>query len=215
MSSEERLWDPARLERVRADYATHLRYAQIEHYRSLSLSVGPVPNLFYGDSLTGNWPLQEFFPHHSILNRGIGGDSLFGLRLRLEEDVLAYSPQIVFMLIGINDIWDTEEDLVLRSLDLANRMRNRGIRVALSSLLPLRSPDKWDRFKFQDKIVEVNRRLARAAEADSAFLFLDYHAVVRDASGQLDADCAMEDGTHLTFEAYRRMAVVVRPHLVL
>jgi hypothetical protein len=92
MSSEETLWDPKRMERVRSDYATHLRYAQIEHYRSLRPSVGPVPNLFYGDSLTGNWPLQEFFPHHSILNRGIGGDSLFGLRLRLEEDVLAYSP---------------------------------------------------------------------------------------------------------------------------
>ena len=39
-------------------------------------------------------------------------------------------------LIGITDIWDMEADLELRSLDLANRMRNRGIRVALSSLLP-------------------------------------------------------------------------------
>ena len=195
-------------------YSTYPRYAEIERFRRLRSSVHAVKNIFYGDSITAAWPLHEFFPNHSLLNRGIGGDNIYGLRLRLADDVLAYKPARVFMLIGINGIEEPAERILAHILAVADLLRQRHIEVGLSSILPLRAPDNWNRFQYQDKIVLLNAALRDAAVRTKGCFFLDYHAVVRDGSGQLAADCAEPDGTHVTFEAYCRMAEVVRPHLV-
>lgn len=195
-------------------YSTYPRYAEIEQFRALRAAVGTVRNIFYGDSITAGWPLHEFFPNHSLLNRGIGGDNVYGLRLRLADDVLPYAPTRVFILIGINGIEEPEERLVAHILAVAELLRQRQIEVGLSSILPLRAPDNWDRFQYQDRIVRVNAALRDAAAKTDGCLFLDYHAAVRDESGQLSIECAAADGTHATFEAYCRMAEVVRPHLV-
>jgi hypothetical protein len=195
-------------------YSTYPRYAEIERYRRLRESVKTVRNIFFGDSITSNWPVHEFFPNHSLLNRGIGGDNVYGLHLRLEDDVFAYGPARVFMLIGINGIQEPEERILAHILAVAGLMRQRHIEVGLSSILPLRSPDNWDRFQYQDKIVRINDALRHAAAGMDGCFFLDYHAAVRDGSGQLAAECAAADGTHVTFEAYCRMTEVVRPYLV-
>ena len=54
-----------------------------------------------------------------ILNRGISGDKVIDLKKRWEEDCLELNPDVVSILIGINDVWrimddgleDTEENL--------------------------------------------------------------------------------------------------------
>ena len=195
-------------------YSTYPRYAEIERFRALRASVNTVKNVFYGDSITSAWPLHEFFPNHSLLNRGIGGDNVYGLRHRLADDVLPYKPSRVFMLIGINGIEESEERIVAHILAVADLLRQQHIEVGLSSILPLRAPDNWNRFQYQGKIVRINAALKDAAVRTDGCFFLDYHAVVRDESGQLAAACATADGTHVTFEAYCRMAEVVRPLLV-
>ena len=209
------MFEKEHLDNILKFFSTYPGYSEVERFRKLRHSVGKVKNIFYGDSITAGWPVHEFFPNHSVLNRGIGGDSVYGLRSRLEDDVFAYSPKRVFMLIGINGIQEPEERITAHILALAGMMRERGIQVGLSSILPLRAQDnRNERFQFQDKIVRINDVLKEAAAADKEFLFLDYHSAVRDESGQLAAECAQEDGLHITFEAYCRMAEVVRPHLI-
>lgn len=61
--------------------------------------------------------------------------------------------------------------------------------------------------------MRVNTALRDAAAKTDGCFFLDYHAAVRDESGQLAVECAAADGTHVTFEACCRMAEVVRPYL--
>ncbi len=193
-------------------YETRDRWKDILNYRKLRGTFGPVKNLFYGDSITEVWPLQEFFPNSSFLNRGIGGDNVHGLYYRLEDDVFAYSPEQVFMMIGINGIED--EELTARIEALASMIKERGIKLWLCSILPLREPDTWNRFRFQDKIVKDNAELKRWAEANVAG-FIDYHSAMKDGSGQLAAEFARPDGTHLTFEGYCRMSEVLRPYLIM
>ena len=95
---------------------------------------------------------------------------------------------------------------------MAQLIKERGSEVWLGSILPLRHPDAWDRFQYQSKIVEIN---AEQAEWSRANLdgYLDYHSLLKDAEGQLAAEYARPDGTHLTFEAYRKMSALVRPLL--
>ena len=193
-------------------YETYPRYAEVERFRKLRPMTGSVKNIFFGDSIIAGWPLHEFFPNHSILNRGIGGDDVYGLRYRLEEDVFAYSPEQVFMLIGINQIHEPEERIYNHILALAGMMREQGIKVGLSTILPMRS--NCDRFQYQDKVVRINNMLREAAAAEKDYMFLDYHKAVRDDSGQLAEEFAVEeDGLHLNFEGYCRIAGVVRPCL--
>ena len=188
-------------------------HALLHDYRRIKGRVGHVRNIFYGDSITAGWPLKEFFPNTSVLNRGIGGDNTSGLYLRMEEDVFPYTPDRVFMLIGINGINAPNERMLAQISTLASMMQKRDIDVCLSSVLPLRSPDKWDRFQYQDKIVELNGMLRKWADANGCG-FMDYHAALKDEIGQLAAEYAKPDGTHVTFAAYEVMAEVVRPYLI-
>ena len=206
------LFTQEKLEAIRNFYATRDRWTEIKNYRTIQEQVGKVKNIFYGDSITKMWPLHEFFPNHSILNRGLGGDNVYGLYDRMEGDVFPYQPERVFMMIGINGIEEDKAQIIACIQALTGMMSEKGIAVYLCSILPLRYPDNWDRFQYQDKIVEINADLSAWA-ADNAAGFLDYHSVVKDETGQLAAECATADGTHITFEAYRRLAKVVEPYL--
>ncbi len=207
------MFEKSKLGAIQEFYRTYPRAIEKISYRRLRKAVGSVKNLFYGDSITDAWPLQEFFPNYSVLNRGIPGDNVYGLHLRIAEDVFPYSPKRVFMMIGINGIEEPADVLLAHIKSVADDISNKKIDVAMSTILPLRNPDNWNRFQYQDKIVQINAALREEARKQG-HIFLDYHSVVKDSSGQLAAECAQPDGTHLTFEAYCRMAEVVRPYLI-
>ena len=62
--------------------------------------------VFLGNSITeagGNW--NERFGVSNVVNRGITGDYTISLQARLNE-IYYYKPLKVFLLIGINDIFD-------------------------------------------------------------------------------------------------------------
>lgn len=42
---------------------------------------------------------------YELIGAGIGGNKVYDLYLRMEDDVLAKSPDVVFIWIGVNDVW--------------------------------------------------------------------------------------------------------------
>jgi isoamyl acetate esterase len=75
--------------------------------------------LFFGDSLTqqGAKP-GGFIPrmkdaldkkgigsNYDLIGAGIGGNKVYDLYLRMDDDVLAQKPDIVFIWVGVNDVW--------------------------------------------------------------------------------------------------------------
>ncbi len=188
------------------------QYQEIVNYRKISPQ--KVKTLFYGDSITANFPLKEFFPNASLLNRGIGGDNVNGLFFRMEDDVFPYQPEQVVMLIGINGI-EMDFTLIIRKIAaLAVLMKERGIRVWLCSILPLRNPDRWNRFQYQEKIVQLNRKLQEIGEKEFAG-FIDYHSAMKDENGELAPAFSMPDGTHVTFAGYQEMVKVLTSRVLL
>ncbi len=75
--------------------------------------------IFFGDSITqaGVAPngyitlLQQMLTKNGrdkafeLVGAGIGGNKVYDLYLRLEEDVLSKKPDLVFIYVGINDVW--------------------------------------------------------------------------------------------------------------
>ncbi len=71
--------------------------------------------VFFGDSITqggvkGNGYInmlkkQVDTNKFELIGAGIGGNKVYDLYLRLEDDVLSKKPDLVFIYVGINDVW--------------------------------------------------------------------------------------------------------------
>lgn len=86
------------------------------------LSMAPVKKtriIFFGDSITqaGVRPggyidrIQKYLDSSSkatdyeMIGAGIGGNKIYDLYLRIEEDVLEKKPDVVVVYVGVNDVW--------------------------------------------------------------------------------------------------------------
>jgi lysophospholipase L1-like esterase len=72
--------------------------------------------LFFGDSLTQGTigvsyvdKLARALPQHRLINKGINGDTSLNLYRRVQDDVIALRPDLVFVMVGINDALSTIE----------------------------------------------------------------------------------------------------------
>lgn len=75
--------------------------------------------IFFGDSITQMgvskggyiWRMQQALDEkkladqYELIGAGIGGNKVYDLYLRMEDDVLAKQPDIVVIYIGVNDVW--------------------------------------------------------------------------------------------------------------
>lgn len=80
---------------------------------------GPKRIIFFGDSITQAGvnktgyitkmtemiAAQGLSNQYELIGAGIGGNKVYDLYLRHEEDVVAKNPNIVIIYIGINDVW--------------------------------------------------------------------------------------------------------------
>ncbi|MFE5837565.1 GDSL-type esterase/lipase family protein [Arthrobacter sp. NPDC056493] len=66
------------------------------------LPLPPGRVLFLGDSITEQGMWHEWFPSVPTLNRGVGGDTVQGVRQRLDSAV--NQPRLISLLIGTNDL---------------------------------------------------------------------------------------------------------------
>ena len=60
--------------------------------------------VFFGDSITDIWHLDEYFPGKPYINRGIGGQTTPQMLVRFRQDVIDLHPKVVIILAGTNDI---------------------------------------------------------------------------------------------------------------
>ncbi len=179
-----------------------------ERFKFRTLPPKKVKTVFFGASISCSFPIHEFFPGTSFFNRSIPGETLDGLYARLEDDVFPYQPEQVVILVGLNGI-EQDNAIMMRKYEaLGDLLTARGIKTYYCSVTPLRHGDPWDRFKYQGKIIELNRQLQVMAEKKFAG-FVDYFSVLLDPQGELDAEYAREDGTHINFEGYCVMAKVL------
>ena len=158
--------------------------------------------IFFGDSITqaGVQPGGYITLMNDILRKagrendfelvgaGIGGNKVYDLYLRIEQDVLAANPQVVVIYIGVNDVWHksshgtgTDPDKFERFYTaIINKLTERKIRVILAT--PAVIGERTDFSNSQDgdlnQYSNIIRRLAatnKLALVDLRKAFLDYN----------------------------------------
>jgi lysophospholipase L1-like esterase len=137
----------------------------------------------------------------TFLNRGISGDRVRDLRARWEDDCLALAPQVVSVLIGINDTWRryTRDDPTsaddfardYRHLLVATRPLGAQLVLVEPFLVPLDDAQRAWRADLDPK-VEVVRTLA--AEFGATLVAVDE---LFQAAG-VDGRVWTRDGVHPT-----------------
>lgn len=153
-------------------------------------------------------------PGATVLNRGVGGDRLTDLAARWERDTLAHRPDLLSLMIGVNDTWRHYDAGLASPVDrwetgyryLLDQVRERhpGTRLLLIEpfLIPV-APAQWDWREDLDQRIRAVRRIAE-----------DYDALLLAADGLLtqaarsagDPAAIAPDGVHPTPEGHRLLA---------
>src|SRR5579864_5935930 len=71
-------------------------YGQLARYRAANAALkspkGENRVVFFGDSITDSWHLDEYFPGKPYINRGIGGQTTPQMLVRFRQDVIDLQP---------------------------------------------------------------------------------------------------------------------------
>ena len=192
-------------------------FGELKRYRPANAKLKPPAAgekrvVFFGDSITDMWPLATAFPGKPYVNRGISGQTTSQMLLRFRNDVIALSPKAVVILAGTNDIAGNTgpisiEDIQGNFTSLVELARAHGIRVVLSSVLPVHNYTAEAETRFPrrppEQIAALNKWLKQYAAA-SGSVYLDYAAAMTDDKGLLKRELA-EDGLHPNRAGYAVM----------
>ena len=219
--------DPCAEAKTRADRAeTRLRdWPQLARYHDDNTKVIPPAKneervVFMGDSITDGWDSSNmggFFPGKPYINRGISGQTTPQMLVRFRPDVIDLKPKVVVILAGTNDLArntgpTTLEAIEANLMSMADLARANGIRVVLSSVMPVSDYEMRDGKPIvqtvrrpPDKIIALNNWI-KDYVAKNHLVYLDYFSAMVDAKGFLKDELS-NDGLHPNKEGY----VVMNP----
>lgn len=175
--------------------------------------------IFFGNSITDNWPHRSaafWTAHPNYVGRGISGQSSYNMLSRFREDVINLSPAAVVINAGTNDIAENShpynEDVTMGNIQsMAEIARANGVMVILTSVLPA-GHFSW-RENITDgpeKIKALNARI-KAYAAKEGIPYVDYYSVLISDDGRNMIPEYTNDGVHPVAKGYAVMEAAVVP----
>lgn len=163
--------------------------------------------VFMGNSITIGWENlnPEFFAGKPYINRGISGQTTPQMLIRFRPDVIDLHPTVVVILAGTNDIAGntgyTPIPVIFGNIvSMAELAKANGIKVVLSSVLPVYDYPWRKGLDPVGKIVDLNQRIKEYA-AKNGCVYLDYYSAMVDEQKGLQKAFS-SDGVHPNKEGY-------------
>jgi lysophospholipase L1-like esterase len=192
-------------------------YGQLARYREANAALaqpaaGENRAVFFGDSITDIWHLDQYFPGKPYINRGIGGQTTPQMLVRFRQDVIDLDPKVVVVLAGTNDIAGNtgpmrNQDIEANYASMAELAGAHHIRVVFSSVLPVHNYTERSKDFFAQRsparILELNSWLKDYC-ARNNIVYLDYFSALVDDKGLLKKELA-DDGLHPNDAGYKIM----------
>ncbi len=194
---ENKEWE----EKFQAFYAQTLKEYDKENktYDDFEVDVA-----FLGDSITAGYDLKSYYPEYLVVNRGIGGETTYGLKDRLDVSVFDLQPKVCVMLIGGNNIHTMFEDYEDILISFQEKLPNT--KIVLVSLSPT-SQSIADR---NETLAYNNVKIKLLAEK-YGYEFVDIYTPLFDLeTGEMKAEYT-PDGAHHTAEGYQVITDAVKP----
>ena len=155
--------------------------------------------------------------NYEFIGAGIGGNKVYDLYLRMENDVLAKNPDIVIIYIGVNDVWHktssgtgTDADKFEKFYQaIIDKLKAKNIKIILST--PAAIGEKTDFSNPQDgdmnEYSNIIRRIAlknTLALVDLRKAFLDYN--LKNNPDNKDRGILTTDRVHLNAKGNQLVA---------
>lgn len=188
--------------------------------------------LFYGDSITDMGRRREYdnlsdtafsygvgYPlfiagelhsrpdRYEVINRGIAGNKVVDLYARISEDVWSQQPDVLSILIGINDLWhqlslnggvDLERYIKVYKMLLEDtKKRLPNVKLIVCEPFVLRGRGSEVNFEHFTQIYAYAAAAKQIAEEYGAY-FLPLQKVLEEATARANPDTYLYDGIHPT-----------------
>ena len=175
--------------------------------------------VFLGNSITeggGDW--NNRFNISNAVNRGISGDFTVSMQARLEE-IYHYKPLKLFLLIGINDIFDgvvpyeaeeTPKRIAQNIFDIVDSIRyhSKETEIFIHTILPVNEEEfRINRgfypehdYPLEKQILEINHQILELG-TNKNYNIIDLHKSFVNEKGEMDKNFA-KDGLHLNEKGY-------------
>jgi lysophospholipase L1-like esterase len=169
----------------------------------LLISMAPAKKthiLFFGDSITeaavkpGGYidRMQHWLDStgkaadYQLTGAGVSGNKVYDLYLRMDSDVIAKKPDIVFVYIGVNDVWHKTSSGTGTDLDkfgkfyvaVINKLQAQKIQVVLCT--PAVIGERFDNTNQQDGDLNAYSKAIRKLAADMNCRLVDLRANFMD-----------------------------------
>ncbi len=177
--------------------------------------------IFFGDSITQmavkpngyisliKDSLSKSNPSVEIIGAGISGNKVTDLQARVVRDIISENPSIVFIYIGINDVWHsitpglhgtTKDQYEAGLKEIIEKIKNAGARVILCTPSVIgekrNGTNKID--QMLDEYAEISRKVASETGIQLCDLhkdFIDY--IAANNPGDKEKGILTADGVHL------------------
>lgn len=163
-------------------------------------SAKPTRIIFFGDSITqagvgaGGYitrlkdrlAKENKAADYELIGAGIGGNKVYDLYLRVEEDVIAKKPDVTVIYIGVNDVWHkssygtgTDPDKFVKFYDaLIRKIQASGSKIVL--VTPAAIGERPDNSNQQDGDLNQYSRLIRELAAKYSLPLVDLRKTFMD-----------------------------------
>ena len=172
--------------------------------------------LFVGSSSFTKWTdIQNYFPGHTIINRGFGGSTLPDL-IRYEQAVIfPYRPKQVVIYCGENDIASADsisgEIVFKRFKRLFQDIRNQFPKIPLVYISMKPCPLRWH---MQERLVEGNSLIKKYLKKKKQTKFISVWNSMLDPDGKPREDIFIEDKLHMNAKGYAIWQKIIEPVLI-
>jgi len=189
----------------------------------ISLSFMPVKKIrvvFFGDSITeaavnphGFITIDDSLlnsggtGNYELIGAGVSGNKVYDLYLRMEDDVISRSPDVVVIYVGVNDVWHkkmgtgTDADKFERFyLALVKKFRAANIKLIVCT--PATIGERFDNTNEQDGDMNHYSNIIRKIAADQHLTLVDLRSAFVEYEklnnkNNLDRGLLTSDGVHL------------------
>lgn len=193
-------------------------YEDIQAFKKQDADSMPPENaiLFVGSSSFTMWKdVQEYFPKHTIINRGFGGSTLLDV-IRYANDVIApYHTKQIVIYCGENDIAYSDEttpEMVLdrfKQLFKIIRENDPAVPVAFISLKP--SPSRQHLWT---KMRKANKLIKQFLSMNKKIKFINVWPAMFNKDGTIMKDIFIEDNLHMNAKGYHIWQKLIEPCLI-
>lgn len=178
--------------------------------------------VFLGDSITDFYDLDKYYKGYNVVNSGISGNQTISLINEIKNRVYIYNPTKVFILIGTNDLVDsnrTNEEIVENIEKIVNGIKeNRPkAKIYVESIYPVNNTDNkkvvhsTTKTRSNKRIKKINILIKEMCK-DNNIEYINLYDELVDKDGNLNIDYT-KDGLHMSEGGYEVITKKLKKYL--